>query len=53
MELAELLAIPVLESMAFHVNFPADHPLHAGYQLPPPRRTSCWPQADVILVLDS
>ena len=31
-ELAELLAIPVLESVAFHVNFPGDHPLHAGYQ---------------------
>ena len=53
-ELAELLAIPVLESIAFHVNFPGDHPLHAGYQYHHrPRRTRCWPQADVILVLDS
>ena len=31
-ELCELLAIPVLESMAYHVNFPADHALHAGFQ---------------------
>ena len=31
-ELCELLAIPVLESMAYHVNFPADHQLHAGFQ---------------------
>ena len=29
-ELAELLAIPVLESAACHVNFPGDHQLHAG-----------------------
>ena len=30
--LSELLAVPVLEAMAYHVNFPADHPLHAGFQ---------------------
>src|SRR4029077_6491553 len=31
-ELCELLAVPVLESMAYHVNFPAGHELHAGFQ---------------------
>ena len=31
-DLAELLAIPVIESAAFHVNFPGDHYLHGGYQ---------------------
>ncbi len=52
-ELSELLAIPVLESMAYHVNFPADHPLHAGYQYHTVTQNPVLAQADVILVIDS
>jgi acetolactate synthase I/II/III large subunit len=52
-ELAELLAIPVLESAAFHVNFPGDHPLHAGYQFTTSAQNETLAAADVILVLDS
>ena len=52
-ELAELLAIPVLESAAFGVNFPGDHPLHAGYQFTTSAQNETLAAADVILVLDS
>ena len=52
-ELAELLAIPVLESAAFHVNFPGDHLLHAGYQFTTSEQNPVLAQADVILVVDS
>jgi acetolactate synthase I/II/III large subunit len=52
-ELAELLAIPVLESAAFHVNFPGEHPLHAGYQFTTSTQNQLLAEADVILVLDS
>jgi acetolactate synthase-1/2/3 large subunit len=52
-ELAELLAIPVLESAAFHVNFPGDHPLHAGYQFTTSAQNEVLAAADVILVMDS
>jgi acetolactate synthase-1/2/3 large subunit len=52
-ELCELLAIPVLESMAYHVNFPADHELHAGYQYHTVAQNPVLAQADVILVIDS
>jgi len=52
-ELAELLAIPVLESAAFHVNFPGDHPLHCGYQFTTTEQNPVLAQADVILVVDS
>ena len=52
-ELAELLAIPVLESAAFHVNFPGDHTLHAGYQFTTSAQNEVLAAADVILVLDS
>src|SRR5262249_59583102 len=31
-DLADLLAIPVIESGAFRMNFPADHPMHRGWQ---------------------
>ena len=46
-ELAELLAIPVVETPAY-MNFPTDHPLHVGYDLAP-----YLAGADVILVIDS
>jgi acetolactate synthase I/II/III large subunit len=52
-ELAELLAIPVLESAAFCVNFPGDHPLHCGYQFTTTEQNPVLAQADVILVVDS
>jgi len=52
-QLAELLAIPVLESAAFCVNFPGDHPLHAGYQFTTSAQNPLLAEADVILVLDS
>jgi acetolactate synthase-1/2/3 large subunit len=51
--LAELLAIPVLESMAYHVNFPADHELHAGFQYHTVAQNPVLAQADVILAIDS
>jgi acetolactate synthase I/II/III large subunit len=51
-ELAELLAIPVIESAAFRVNFPADHPLHRGYQFTTAVQNPLLAAADVILVLD-
>jgi acetolactate synthase I/II/III large subunit len=52
-QLAELLAIPVLESAACCVNFPGDHPLHAGYQFTTSAPNPLLAEADVILVLDS
>jgi acetolactate synthase-1/2/3 large subunit len=52
-ELAELLAIPVLESAAFCVNFPGDHDLHVGYQFTTTAQNQVLGAADVILVLDS
>jgi acetolactate synthase I/II/III large subunit len=51
--LAELLAIPVVEAMAYHVNFPADHPLHAGFQYHSTGQNPILAEADVVLVLDS
>ena len=51
--LAELLAIPVVEAMAYHVNFPFDHPLHAGFQYHSVAQNPVLAAADVILVLDS
>jgi acetolactate synthase-1/2/3 large subunit len=52
-ELAELLAIPVIESAAFCVNFPGDHPLHGGYQFTTTEQDPLLARADVILVVDS
>jgi acetolactate synthase-1/2/3 large subunit len=52
-ELAELLAIPVIESAAFCVNFPGDHPLHGGYQFTTTEQNPLLARADVILVVDS
>jgi acetolactate synthase I/II/III large subunit len=52
-DLAELLAVPVLESMAYHVNFPADHPLHAGFQYHSVGQNPVLRRADVILAIDS
>lgn len=48
-----MLAIPVLESMAYHVNFPADYPLHAGLQYHNVAQNAVLGRADVILAIDS
>ncbi len=50
--LCERLALPVVESGPYYMNFPADHPLHLGYDdfvSPNPYLA----EADVVLVLDS
>jgi acetolactate synthase-1/2/3 large subunit len=52
-KLSERLAIPVLESVPYHMNFPADHPLHVGYQWNAPVQNEVLAQADVVLVIDS
>jgi acetolactate synthase I/II/III large subunit len=51
-ELADLLAIPVLESAALRVNFPADHPMHRGWQFTTSTQNPVLAQADVILIVD-
>jgi acetolactate synthase-1/2/3 large subunit len=51
--LSERLAIPVLESVPNYVNFPADHPLHVGYQWNAPTQNEILSKADLILVIDS
>lgn len=50
--LADLLAIPVLESAPHHVNFPADHPMHRGYQWTTSEQNPLLAVADVILAVD-
>lgn len=52
-DLAELLAIPVIESAAFRMNFPADHPMHRGWQFTTVEQNPLLAAADVLLVLDS
>jgi acetolactate synthase-1/2/3 large subunit len=52
-DLAELLAIPVIESGAFRVNFPADHPMHRGWQFTTREQNPLLAEADVLLVVDS
>ena len=47
-DLAERLAIPVVESWATHLNFPQNHPLHQGYDVGP-----LVSDADVIMVIES
>jgi acetolactate synthase I/II/III large subunit len=45
--LAEALAVPVVEHAPTHLNFPQDHPLHAGFDPGP------WlGEADLILVVE-
>ena len=50
-ELCELAAIGVLESVPGYVNFPADHPLHLGYQWN--TQNPALADADVVVVLGS
>ena len=51
-ELADLLAIPVIESGPFKMNFPADHPMHRGWQFTTSEQNPLLAEADVVLVLD-
>ncbi len=51
-ELAGLLAIPVIESASLRVNFPADHPMHRGWQFTTSTQNPVLAQADVILIID-
>jgi acetolactate synthase I/II/III large subunit len=51
--LCELLAIPVIESVPEYLNFPADHPLHCGYQWTTQEQDPLLAAADVVLVIDS
>ncbi|TSI09300.1 thiamine pyrophosphate-requiring protein [Lysinibacillus sp. BW-2-10] len=50
---ADQLAIPVIESAPNYLNFPADHPLHLGYQWNTPSQNKTLAEADLILILDS
>ncbi|MER2191538.1 MAG: thiamine pyrophosphate-requiring protein [Solibacillus sp.] len=52
-KLSETLAIPVIESSPNYVNFPANHPLHVGYQWNAQKQNDFLAQADLILILDS
>jgi acetolactate synthase-1/2/3 large subunit len=51
-ELADLMAIPVIESAALRVNFPADHPMHRGWQFTTHAQNPLLAQADVLLIVD-
>jgi acetolactate synthase I/II/III large subunit len=51
--LCDLLAIPVIESAPHHMNFPADHPMHSGYQWTTKDQNPVLAEADVILAIDS
>ncbi|EID52615.1 thiamine pyrophosphate-requiring protein [Saccharomonospora xinjiangensis] len=52
-ELCEAAGAGVLESVPSHVNFPADHPLHWGYQWNDQNHNPLLEEADVVLVLGS
>ncbi|WP_158889882.1 thiamine pyrophosphate-requiring protein [Amycolatopsis anabasis] len=52
-ELCELLAVPVIESVPMRLNFPADHPLHWGFQWNTQEPNPLLAAADVVLVLGS
>jgi acetolactate synthase I/II/III large subunit len=51
--LCEMAAVPVIESVPTRMNFPADHPLHWGYQWNTPDQNSLLAEADVIVVAGS
>src|SRR5215469_15732858 len=52
-ELCELAAVGVVESVPMRMNFPADHPLHLGYQWNTSRQNPVLAEADVVLVVGS
>jgi acetolactate synthase I/II/III large subunit len=49
-ELCELAAVGVIESVPMRMNFPADHPLHLGYQWNTTGQSPVLAGADVVLV---
>ncbi|MFD1706244.1 thiamine pyrophosphate-requiring protein [Siminovitchia sediminis] len=51
--LSDQLAIPVIESVPHHMNFPADHPMHCGSYWNDPKQNQVLAEADFVLVLDS
>ena len=52
-DLCELMAAGVLESAPMRMNFPADHPLHLGYQWNTAGQNPVLGAADVVLVAGS
>lgn len=50
--LCDRLAIPLIESAPHRVNFPADHPMHCGYQWTTADQNPLLAEADVILAID-
>jgi acetolactate synthase-1/2/3 large subunit len=52
-ELCELAAVPVIQSVPMRFNFPTDHPLHWGFQWNTTEPNPLLAAADVVLVLDS
>ena len=52
-ELCELAGIGVIESVPMWMNFPADHPLHLGYQWSSTTQNPLLADADVVLVAGS
>lgn len=52
-ELCDKLAIPVLESVPQTMNFPANNPMHVGYQWNEDRQHPILEEADFILAIDS
>ena len=50
--LSEKLAIPVIEAAPNYMNFPADHPLHVGYQWNAQKQNDILAEADLVLILD-
>lgn len=53
LELCDKLAIPVMESVPQTMNFPANHPMHCGYQWNENRQHPILEDADFILAIDS
>lgn len=53
MELCDRLSIPVIESVPQMMNFPADHPMHCGYQWNEDFQHPILEEADFVLVIDS
>ncbi|MEH7504733.1 thiamine pyrophosphate-requiring protein [Neobacillus drentensis] len=51
--LSEHLAIPVIESIPHHMNFPANHPMHCGSYWNTAKQNELLAEADFVLVLDS
>ena len=51
--LSERLAIPVMESVPHHMNFPTDHPMHCGSYWNIQKQVDLLEEADLVLVLDS